>query len=269
MDNIDFRLVLLLLGVVVIAVIVWDGYRKKRKESDKAVEFNQEALDEMMDSRDQGGFDLNGVGLSRIIGDDDFIVMDEPLVASRDDDLVFADTDIDQIIIDDDTAIDDGSMIASQQQPDEETTSANAEPELIISISIIARSEDGFVGEKLLHCMLSRGLRFGDMNIFHRHKNTSGSGGVQFSLANAVKPGTFDLDDMSSFQTRGVTMFMMLPGPKQPLKSYKLMLDTAQHLASELNGQLVDSSRSALTQQTIQHFNEQIQDFERRNLSMK
>lgn len=234
--EIDLRLVLVLLGIVIIAVIVWDFYRKKRIATEKSVEFNQDALDEMMDSRDFSGFDLNGVGLTRIVEDD------EPLVASRDDEVYSNE-----------------SMSTTDAEP-------AVEPELIINISLLARDEDGFVGEKLLHCMLSRGLRFGDMNIFHRHKNTSGEGPVQFSLANALKPGTFDLDDMGSFQTRGVSMFMILPGPEQPLKSYKLMLDTAQHLAGELNGQLVDSSRSVLTQQTIQHFNEQIQDFERRNL---
>jgi cell division protein ZipA len=46
-----------------------------------------------------------------------------------------------------------------------------------------------------------------------------------------------------------------------------MMLDTAQHLAKELDGQLVDSSKSVLTQQTIQHFNEKIQEFERKALS--
>jgi len=64
-----------------------------------------------------------------------------------------------------------------------------------------------------------------------------------------------------------LTLFMILPGPKSPSKSYKLMLDTAQYLAKELDGQLVDSSRSVLTQQTIQHFSEQIQEFERKAIS--
>ncbi len=248
-------LVLLLLGALAIAFIVWDSSRKKRVETEKAEEFNQDALDEMLDSRDLGGFDMTGVGLSRIIGDE-FADLGEPLVATRDDDFLSNET-----------------MSASRQdeleEKPEETADEGVEPELIISLSLISRDEDGFNGEKLLHCMLSRGLRFGDMNIFHRHKNTSGNGSVQFSLANALQPGTFDLDNMGSFQTKAVTLFMMLPGPKEPLKSYQLMLDTAQHFAMELNGQLVDSSRSVLTQQTILHFKEQIQDFERRSLSKR
>jgi len=189
--DIELLIVLIIVGAVIVGAVVVDGRRKKHKEAESAEEFNQDALDEMMDIRDTGGFDLNGVGLSRIIGDDDFTDLGEPLIATRDDEPVSSPT------------------------------------------------------------------------------ITAGNGGVQFSLANALKPGIFDLDDMTSFQTRGITLFMILPGPKEPLKSYKLMLDTAQHLASELNGQLVDNSRSVLTQQTIQHFSEQIQDFERRKLSKK
>jgi len=258
--DIELLIVLIIVGAVIVGAVVVDGRRKKHKEAESAEEFNQDALDEMMDIRDTGGFDLNGVGLSRIIGDDDFTDLGEPLIATRDDEPVSSD-----------------EILTATRDPDIETetetahqgSSEQSEPELIITLSVLSRSEDGFVGDKLLHCMLSRGLRFGEMNIFHRHKNTAGNGGVQFSLANALKPGIFDLDDMTSFQTRGITLFMILPGPKEPLKSYKLMLDTAQHLASELNGQLVDNSRSVLTQQTIQHFSEQIQDFERRKLSKK
>ncbi|MCP3673030.1 MAG: cell division protein ZipA [Gammaproteobacteria bacterium] len=253
--DINLMLVLLLLGALVIAFIFWDGTRKKRIKIEKADEFSQDALDEMMDSRDMSGFDMTGVGLSRIIGDE-FADLDDPLVATRDDDF-----------------LSDETMNASRQDEIEdepkESAASEVEPELIISLSLISSDEDGFNGEKLLHCMLSRGLRFGDMNIFHRHKNTSGKGSVQFSLANALQPGTFDLDEMSSFQTKAVTLFMMLPGPKEPLKSYQLMLETAQYFAMELNGQLVDSSRSVLTQQTILHFKEQIQDFERRSLSKR
>jgi cell division protein ZipA len=270
MDN-YLRIALLLLGIVIVVVIIWDGYRKKRLADEKSEEFNQENLDEMMASRDSGGYDFTGVGLTRILGDEfidelsaedrtsDNTTFDEPMVASRDDDFIS-----DESFNDEQQPVEDEDKVNRSHDNVEQVI-----PELIITISIISRGENGFVGEKLLHCMLSRGLRFGKMDIFHRHKNTSGEGPVQFSLANALNPGTFDLDDMASFQTKAVTMFMILPGPKEPLKSYQLMLDTAQHLAKELDGQLVDSSKSVLTQQTIQHFNEQIQEFERKALSSK
>jgi cell division protein ZipA len=268
MDN-YLRIALILLGIVFVALIVWDGYRKKRQADEKSDEFNQDSLDDMMASRDSGGYDFTGVGLTRTLGngfkdeltsDDRFsesTVYDEPMIASRDDDFISKET----FNVDIDASPGDDKVKRSQDNIEQVI------PDLIITMSLIARSENGFVGEKLLHCMLSRGLRFGKMDIFHRHKNTSGEGPVQFSLANALSPGTFDLDDMGSFQTKAVSMFMIIPGPKEPLKSYQMMLDTAQHLAKELDGQLVDDSKSVLTQQTIQHFNEKIQDFERKALS--
>ncbi len=257
--DIELLLVLIVVGVIIVAAIFYDGYRKKARQSDSSDKFDQDAYDEMIQARDSGGFDLDGLGLSRII-DDDFTTLDEPMIATRDDDF----PDEENITASRDTDLENrqptGQEASGQQMPDQH------EPELIITLSVLSRSEDGFVGEKLLHCMLSRGLRFGEMNIFHRHKNTSGNGVVQFSLANAVKPGTFDLDDMESFKTRGITLFMILPGPTEPLKSFKLLIETAKYLASELDGQVVDSSRSVLTKQTIQHFNEQIQDFQRKKL---
>ncbi|MFT5451058.1 MAG: FtsZ-interacting cell division protein ZipA [Enterobacterales bacterium] len=268
MDN-YLRIALLLLGLVIVAVIVWDGYRKKRLADVKSDEFNQDSLDDMMASRDSGGYDFTGVGLTRILGDEfsndlsvenrdsDNTVYDESMVASRDDDFIS-----DESFNDDVQSPPADDKINRSQNGIEQTI-----PDLIITMSLIARAENGFVGEKLLHCMLSRGLRFGKMDIFHRHKNTSGEGPVQFSLANALNPGTFDLDDMGSFQTKAITMFLILPGPKEPLKAYQMMLETAQYLAKELDGQLVDSTKSVLTQQTIQHFNEQIQEFERKALS--
>jgi len=233
----DLRFVLVLLGIAILGVIIWDAYRKKKIAAEKANDYNQEALDEMMESRDLGGFDITGVGASRAIDAEEFI--DEPMVAIRNEDLSFE---------------------------DEGLSSTEAEPELIVSLNIIAKKNRTFNSDKLLHCMLSRGLRFGDMNIFHRHKNTSGEGRVQFSLANALKPGTFDLDDMTSFETKGISLFMTLPGPDKPTKAYQIMLDTAQHLATELEGQLLDSSRNSLTQQSIQHLSDKVQEYERRNI---
>ena len=248
MDSSLLRWILLAIGLMIVGLIFWDMKRRKRIREEKAEAYNQEAYEDMLEQRDSSGFDLTGVGLRRVIGDEDF-VLDEPLTASRDEPLNFDELDSDE------------------PEQRSQTESVPKDPELIVSISIVSRNENGFVGEKLLHEMLSLGLRFGDMDIFHRHKHSSGQGRVQFSLANALQPGTFNLDDMSSFNTRALTLFMMLPGPEQPSRAYKLMLETAQKLSTELGGQLLDSSRSVLTQQTIQHMHEQIQEFERRQLT--
>ena len=42
------------------------------------------------------------------------------------------------------------------------------------------------------------------MNIFHRHVDNAGNGKVLFSIANMLKPGVFDPDNMEQFSTQGV-----------------------------------------------------------------
>jgi cell division protein ZipA len=255
MEHFNLQLVLLVVGIVVILFVLWDSKRRRVTQRDSQENVSAEEVEEFYQQRDGSGYDVLGVGLSRIVTTEDELVANrsddialeqESLVASRDDDLQSVDSDIDK----------------TERQPKQSSSRVLQQPDLIVSITLLSKQES-FNGEKLLHCMLSRGLRFGDMDIFHRHKHTSGEGPIQFSLANALKPGTFNLDDMNSFKTRAVTLFMILPGPKEPLKAYELMLETAQHLATELDGQLLDDTKSALTQQTVQHFKEQIVDFER------
>ena len=45
-----------------------------------------------------------------------------------------------------------------------------------------------------------------------RHEGAQGKGALQFSIANLVKPGTFDLAAIKTFYTPGITLFMQLPG---------------------------------------------------------
>lgn len=139
----------------------------------------------------------------------------------------------------------------------------------VLVISVISRSESGFRGPALLQNILESGLRFGEMDIFHRHENMAGSGEILFSMANAVKPGIFDLDDIDHFSTRAVSFFLGLPGPHAPKQAFDLMVKAAQKLAQELDGELKDDQRSVLTAQTIEHYRQRIVEFERRALTHK
>ena len=126
---------------------------------------------------------------------------------------------------------------------------------------------DAFKGPDLLHILLACDLRFGDMNIFHRHEQSGGTGAVQFSMANSVEPGIFDLDAIDDFTTTGVCFFMSVPGPKEPIKAFEFMVETAQCLVSNLDGEMRDESRSVMTNQTLEHCRQRLQEFERRQLT--
>jgi len=107
------------------------------------------------------------------------------------------------------------------------------------------------------------------MDIFHRHESMAGNGEVLFSMANALKPGTFDLDDIEGFSTRAVSFFLSLPGPRHPKQAFDVMVAAARKLAHELGGELKDDQRSVMTAQTIEHYRQRIVEFERRQLTQK
>lgn len=142
----------------------------------------------------------------------------------------------------------------------------DVDPEVFM-LNVVARDARGFRGEDILHILLACDLRFGDMNFFHRHEFEAGKGAIQFSVANMMQPGVFDIDNMADFNTPGLVFFLTLPGPEDMMKAFDYMLETAQAVARNLGGDVLDESRSVLTRQTLEHCRQQIRDLERRLLA--
>lgn len=134
----------------------------------------------------------------------------------------------------------------------------------VIVFHLIARRPDRFDGKAMLSLMLESGLRYGDMNIFHRHRDVRGDEELQFSVANAVEPGTFDIDTMEEQEFAGITFFLKLPGPHEALGALDRMLAIGKRMAEELDGELKDEQHSVLTPQTMEHLRQRVQEFERR-----
>ncbi len=152
------------------------------------------------------------------------------------------------------------------QQPTSAQLPRDVDPEVFM-LNVVARNPQGFRGEDILHILLACDLRFGDMNFFHRHEQEAGRGPIQFSVANMLQPGVFDIDNMSDFSTQGLVFFVTLPGPEDMMKAFEYMLETAQVVARNLEGDVLDETRSVLTRQTLEHNRQQIRDLERRLLA--
>ncbi len=167
-----------------------------------------------------------------------------------------------------DYADDQAEIDAAAEAEESATEQPVMDPEEVLVINVMAKPGTQFRGAALLEELLACGMRFGAMNIFHRHLEEDGSGPILFSLANIVKPGIFDLASMDDFYTPGVSLFMTLPIDAESLAAFDIMAGAAQALASNLGGELKDDSRSVLTQQTLAHYRQRIKDFERRRLSM-
>ena len=135
----------------------------------------------------------------------------------------------------------------------------------VLVVSVVMPEGHLMSGAVLLPCLLTLGMKFGDMEIFHRHEDNAGNGKVTFSLANMMNPGTFDLDKMENFATQGVTMFMTLPNAASPFEVFENMMAAARTLSQEFNGQILDEKRSVMTKQTEQHYISKIREFERKS----
>ena len=110
--------------------------------------------------------------------------------------------------------------------------------------------------------MRAQGLKFGDMGIFHREEK--GTTERLYSVANAVEPGTFDLSDLETLQTPGLTFFMQLPVPGDALEALDEMILSARTVAATLGGDVKDDTMSALT---VEHMKQRIADFARKQLT--
>lgn len=153
-----------------------------------------------------------------------------------------------------------------------ERLSLRAPAEEVIVIHVLANAGDMFDGAKLKHIFKACDLRFGEMDIFHRFEQANASGKIQFSVANAVKPGTFNLYDMQDMQTPGLSFFMSLPGPEKALEAFDTLYQVVQVVAKNLGGELHDETHSDLTPQTLEHYRQRIADFTRKrrlNKSLK
>ena len=136
----------------------------------------------------------------------------------------------------------------------------------VFILYVMARAEDGFSGMDILETLLASDLRFGDMDFFHRHEQASGRGPIEFSVANMMKPGVFDIDNMEPLQTRGLMFFVTLPGPTDMLKAFDYMYETAKVVSKALDGDIQDETRSLVTRQSLEHMRQQIRELERRLL---
>jgi cell division protein ZipA len=128
-------------------------------------------------------------------------------------------------------------------------------------INITSKTREGFAGSELVPAFLAAGLRFGEMGIFHRHEHVNGQGKLLFSVASLVEPGTFDIDNVDNFTVPGLTFFMCLPGPANPISTYNMMIQTAKRIAETMDGELRDRAKNLLTPHAILEQQKQIREW--------
>lgn len=125
-------------------------------------------------------------------------------------------------------------------------------PERIVVFHLCAEPGRRYEGYELLQALLTAGMRFGDMDIFHRHEKKTGEGSVLFSLASMTKPGTFDMSQMGAFSTQGLTLFLTVNNKlKDPITAFQALLNTVDQLVEDLGGKVFDESHQLLSKEKV------------------
>lgn len=160
----------------------------------------------------------------------------------------------------------DGESLPEDEFPSETIpgSSAKSAPvreqgeQLILALHVMPRMAPHFAGAAVRKATEACSLKHGRYQVFHRME---GSQSV-FSVANMVEPGSIDLATLDQAELLGLTLFMVLPGPRGGVASYADMLATSRQLAQALDGEVLDQERSTLTRQTARHIRERIITFE-------
>lgn len=157
---------------------------------------------------------------------------------------------------------------SARSAPEEVSEASAAAPvEELIVVNVLAGPDNPFTGDELFTTLRTCGLKFGEMNIFHRLEPLTRS--VQYSVASALEPGTFDMADMEAIRCPGLCLFMQLPGPEEPVAAFEDMLSVARSVVKTLGGEVRDEHRNIMTPQTVEHYRQRIVDFSRRRMSKR
>lgn len=131
----------------------------------------------------------------------------------------------------------------------------------LLVLSVFAKPNTHFASYELLQSIFATGMQFGEMNIFHYYLDSDQGRITLFSLASATKPGDFNLDRMGEFSCMGLTLFMDLRKTPQPESAFNRMLEVAEQLADDLDGDLYAGPRRPWNADMLKQYREQIAQY--------
>ena len=147
-----------------------------------------------------------------------------------------------------------------QQRFDDESELARAEH--IISLNVYPNPRKALSGDKTLKVLLKYGLRFGEMNCFHRYEDPEKVSPLMFSVLRITEegPAGFDLEALSVEQVKGLAFFLALPH-QNVQKGYDSMVSIAGLIARETDGTVYDENNLEFTPQLKEHWRHKAIDY--------
>ncbi len=257
----DMRIILIILGLIVLALIYWFGkpgrraQGRRRMRSPDEHKHGESARNGRVEPTLGGGAELD------VDAEDDSIR--EPVQSELNVGSMYAS---DQIGNADQAAPLVRRAVTRPVRQLRGKRSDTHQPERIVSLLVVTREdEQRFHGPDIVVAAEKTGLEFGDLGIFHRLLEGKPELGPVFSAANMVEPGDFDMASIQQLETPGLSLFMTLPGPLPALDAWDTMLPTARRLAELLEGRIVDDQRNSLGRQRVAYIRDDLRAWDRKN----
>ena len=135
-------------------------------------------------------------------------------------------------------------------------------PKKVITIRFIPRSGGGLNAELAVLALRKAGLKHGKYGIFHYPLGEDeGEYESEFSVANLIEPGSFDLTNLKETTLPGMSFFMVLPGVGDPVSCFDRMVSVARALTQSLGSELFDEQGSSWSTQRERYVREEIIDY--------
>ena len=141
----------------------------------------------------------------------------------------------------------------------------NDDYDKILALYVAAKAGNLLHGQDIMVAAEKAGLTYGYMGVYHRLVDGRPDAGPIFSVANIIKPGSFDLSKMGELETPALAFFLTLPAPVCALDAWETMEPAAQRMAGLLDGVVLDQERNALGRQRIQHIREELRAYDRQH----
>lgn len=135
----------------------------------------------------------------------------------------------------------------------------------IVSLYVAAKAGSKLRGQDIVVAAEKAGLTFGHMEVFHRLVDGKPELGPIFSVANIIKPGSFEMSRIAEIETPAIAFFLTLPAPVPALDAWETMEPAAQRMADLLDGVVLDEERNALGRQRIQHIRDELRAYDRQH----
>ncbi len=119
---------------------------------------------------------------------------------------------------------------------------------VLLQLSLVAQSKEGFHGQQLLGACEQVGLVFGSVKVFERLDILSR---VDYAVASMIEPGVFPGDNWETYRCPGITFFMQPRELDNAAVVFDEMIGTIGQLSALLKGDVLDENLQALTEEAL------------------